>query len=538
MERVTASDAELVDASRRGERGAFGELVERCATMVGAVSYAATRDRVLSEDVTQDTFVAAWRDLGRLRDATAVRPWLCGIARNLGRKARRQRGWEAEELDTDAVASDRTPFDAIRESEAEHVVRAALERMPDIYREALVLFYYEQRSAKEVAAALGIGEDVVHQRLSRGRRYLATNVEHIVERALEGRRSRRDVAASVLAALPLALAVAPSRADAATTKGSSMWKIGALAVAATTTVAVGTVIAWPRARTSSPPAIANAIPAPATAHRHGAAPLPPMLPAWMVDDRPADPSTTIATATAGDCTTAVRHMMDLAAASLPGAPDLADRMSRDKLEQLCREQRWTPEVSRCVLAADDIWNAQLCMHEASTSPPELAPPGVDASCAATAEHLLAITSDRLMTPGDANNPDMAAMRSNERDALVTRCTRDAWSEQRRRCSVAAQGPLAIPGCVQLDAKLPPPAPPGTDASCIAVGHHVGALVTTALGELDVPGELRDELAASLTDLAPQIETACTNGAWSEALRRCLVSTTDPIQLDVCHGQAR
>ena len=54
------SDAELLEASRRGERDAFGALIERYQGVVCAVSYSRTGDRALSEDVAQDTFIAAW----------------------------------------------------------------------------------------------------------------------------------------------------------------------------------------------------------------------------------------------------------------------------------------------------------------------------------------------------------------------------------------------------------------------------------------------------------------------------------------------
>ena len=61
-----------------------------------------TGDRALSEDIAQETFVAAWRSLSTLRDPTKLGEWLRGIARNLARKARRERA-PVEELG-DAVA--------------------------------------------------------------------------------------------------------------------------------------------------------------------------------------------------------------------------------------------------------------------------------------------------------------------------------------------------------------------------------------------------------------------------------------------------
>src|SRR5512135_2731724 len=67
MGTIARSDVELVEASRRGEHEAFGHLVARYQDVVCAVSFGATGDQGLSEDVAQDTFIAAWRQLDRLR---------------------------------------------------------------------------------------------------------------------------------------------------------------------------------------------------------------------------------------------------------------------------------------------------------------------------------------------------------------------------------------------------------------------------------------------------------------------------------------
>src|SRR5262249_50309719 len=104
------SDAELLEASRRGEHAAFGTLVERYQDLVSAVSYSRTRDQALSEDVAQETFLAAWRQLDQLREPGRLRAWLCGIARNLARKARRRTDREAPVEAPQAIAVD-NPFD-------------------------------------------------------------------------------------------------------------------------------------------------------------------------------------------------------------------------------------------------------------------------------------------------------------------------------------------------------------------------------------------------------------------------------------------
>jgi RNA polymerase sigma factor (sigma-70 family) len=235
MGTIARSDVELVEASRRGEREAFGHLVARYQDVVCAVSYSSTGDPGLSEDVAQETFIAAWRQLDRLRDTVRLRPWLCGIARNLARKARKRRRREELVEADEQVAPGGGPFDAAAHGELQQIVRDALARIPEAYREVLVLYYREDQSIREVAETLGTSEAAVMQRLSRGRRYLADGVNELVERSLRTRRPRRDLVAAVLAAI-VAIEI-PSRVDASPTKGSTMLKF---AVAASAVVAVGT----------------------------------------------------------------------------------------------------------------------------------------------------------------------------------------------------------------------------------------------------------------------------------------------------------
>lgn len=235
MENVAMTDAELVAASRRGERDAFGVLVSRYQDVVCAVSFSSTGNWATSQDVAQDTFIAAWRQLGQLREVSRLRAWLCQIARNLARKARQRTDREELDNDREIVALD-DPFSTTAQAEVDRVVREALARIPDRYRETLVLYYCESRSIREVATTLGIAEEAAMQRLSRGRRYLAQGVNELVERSLSSQTTRdhkKDLRMAVLAALPHVEPPAPPR-------GSNMLK---LAIATALTAAVGTTAA-------------------------------------------------------------------------------------------------------------------------------------------------------------------------------------------------------------------------------------------------------------------------------------------------------
>lgn len=282
------TDAELVAASRRGEREAFGHLVERYLGLVCAVSYSSTRNQALSEDVAQETFLAAWAQLDSLRETSRVRSWLCGIARNLARKARLRGARETPALLDDGApaawsAPTATPFEAASAAETERLVWSALDHVPAAYREVLVLYYQQQRSLREVAHALGISEDAALQRLTRGRRHLAGQVTDLVEQALEGSRPRRGLAAAVMAALPPFGALgAPSgsiawpKATNSPAAGAKMFKI-VFAVLAGAGVAGGAtyVATRPSAPATSSPAAAREAAAPPEA-RAAAAIVPPV----------------------------------------------------------------------------------------------------------------------------------------------------------------------------------------------------------------------------------------------------------------------
>jgi RNA polymerase sigma factor (sigma-70 family) len=125
-----------------------------------------------------------------LREPEKLRSWLCRISRNLTYDALRRQGREpshkAESLKTVSEDHSLEPLpaeNAISKEEAEILWRS-LEKIPEIYREPLVLFYREHQSIETVAANLDLTEDAVKQRLSRGRKLLQEQVLAFVEGAL------------------------------------------------------------------------------------------------------------------------------------------------------------------------------------------------------------------------------------------------------------------------------------------------------------------------------------------------------------------
>jgi RNA polymerase sigma factor (sigma-70 family) len=232
FETMDLTDAELVASSVAGDREAFGQIVARYQTLVCSLAYTRTGSVTYSQDLAQETFITAWREVRKLREPGKLRAWLCTIARNViydwlkkqGREPS-HRGEPIEELDNATHASDPLPFDATISKEEEAILWRAIERVPEIYREPLVLFYREHKSIEAVATSLDLSEDAVKQRLSRGRKVLHTEVIAFVEGALERTNPGKAFTLSVIASLPvLGISAKAATLGVATAKGGSALK--------------------------------------------------------------------------------------------------------------------------------------------------------------------------------------------------------------------------------------------------------------------------------------------------------------------------
>jgi RNA polymerase sigma factor (sigma-70 family) len=253
------ADAELVQRCRDRDTAAFGELVERHQRLVFGVALARCGDAALAEDLAQEAFVTAWRDLDRLRDHARIGSWVAGIARNLAASAARTRTRHATppELAQSPVP---TPEDALLEREDRDLLARALADVPGAHREVLVLYYLEGRSIAQIALTLGVRDDLVKQRLSRGRRALREGVGDRVETAVARVRAKPALRAGVLAAL----ATLPARKAAAAPVAGKVFVLASQnkIIVAAGIVAIASGAAWIGTRSHRDTARANAVAAP------------------------------------------------------------------------------------------------------------------------------------------------------------------------------------------------------------------------------------------------------------------------------------
>ena len=191
---VPSAEEQFLERLRAGEASAFNRLVEERHGDIYALLYRLTEDPEEARDLTQETFLQAFRHLASFRGDADLRTWLYRIAVNQARN--RWRWWKrrrrdrtvsldapvSEEIDAPlsaGLAGDEG-LDPERQTlarEREQALHAALKSLSRPYREVIVLRDIEGLSYEEVAATLDLNVGTVKSRLNRGRTELRRRLE-------------------------------------------------------------------------------------------------------------------------------------------------------------------------------------------------------------------------------------------------------------------------------------------------------------------------------------------------------------------------
>ena len=161
---------ELVQAGRGQE--AFERLVPVYRRRVFGLAYGILRDRAAAEDLAQEVFVKLWQALPRYDGRARLSIWIYAITRNAAVSAPRTRRRMAS-LSDDAVAAEAEGVAAPGEAEEDPALRRAIERLPEKQRQAITLYYLDERSVDEVADLMGLPSNTVKTHLHRARAAVA-----------------------------------------------------------------------------------------------------------------------------------------------------------------------------------------------------------------------------------------------------------------------------------------------------------------------------------------------------------------------------
>ncbi len=171
------SDGALAARARRGDKDAFGELVERHQTAVFNVCYRILGERREAEDLAQEAFLRAYRRLATFDEQRPFGPWVRKVAANLClnhlQKQRPEAGAFEEEYEGVELAATSHAEESQRAAEQTEMLRAAILSLPPHYRAVIELRHYQELSYGEIGETLNMPLSDVKSHLFRARKALA-----------------------------------------------------------------------------------------------------------------------------------------------------------------------------------------------------------------------------------------------------------------------------------------------------------------------------------------------------------------------------
>lgn len=196
---MARSDAELVALTLNGERAAFRELVLRYSAATHALVYSTLGATCDAEDLAQEAFLRAFKNLSSLRRPDRFGSWLYGITRNTCLAWLRKQGEPPASLEDVHVerlaAGDPVGPGPVEREERRRELLRAVEALPQKHRTAISLRYLAGMTVEQIATVLSISPSGVHARLSRARamlrRRLAPDFEFEAHPVSSGRASGR-----------------------------------------------------------------------------------------------------------------------------------------------------------------------------------------------------------------------------------------------------------------------------------------------------------------------------------------------------------
>ncbi len=184
-------EARLVKLARKGDQGAFAELVDVYKDKIFHLAYRMLSNRHEAEDIVQETFLRVYKNFHRYDEKQKFSTWIYRIATNLCidrlRKRKPSYYLDAEMNDQEGMdgytlipGDDRTPETEYLLSETQQTIHQAIEGLPAKYKSVIVLRYLQDLSLQEIGDVLDMPVTTVKTRVHRGREFLRKKLEHKV----------------------------------------------------------------------------------------------------------------------------------------------------------------------------------------------------------------------------------------------------------------------------------------------------------------------------------------------------------------------
>ena len=160
----------LVKNLKKGREDAYRQIVEEYGNRLLRTCYLILKDREEAEDVVQETFIKVFRNIDSFRENSNLYTWIYTIALNLSRDRLRKKQ-DMFTIEVELVGNNDVEYE-VEKSIDKELLRKELFEINSLYREVLVLFYFEELSIKEISNLLNEKEGTIKSKLSRGRNIL------------------------------------------------------------------------------------------------------------------------------------------------------------------------------------------------------------------------------------------------------------------------------------------------------------------------------------------------------------------------------
>jgi RNA polymerase sigma-70 factor (ECF subfamily) len=172
-------DAALLKRAVGGDRNAASVLVERLMGPAHALAWRMTGNAAVAEDIVQEAFIRLWQTAGRWEPRASISTFFTRIVINLCYDHHRAQALSPAADGADAETEDESgdTLEAIAAKQSRSQIRAALYRLSPRHRAVLVMWAYSEMSVPDIAKAMELSENAVHQLLYRARAALRSRLE-------------------------------------------------------------------------------------------------------------------------------------------------------------------------------------------------------------------------------------------------------------------------------------------------------------------------------------------------------------------------
>jgi RNA polymerase sigma-70 factor (ECF subfamily) len=174
-------DQDIADMLQDGAHAAaFAALVDRYESKIYRLCCSLLRDRGLAEDAAQESLLRIWKALDKYDQRASLSTWIYAITRNRCLTAiERRRVAESLDDENSPLELETAEAEPTEVDDQATLLRELVDALPDRYRRALTLYYYEERSVGEAALMLGVPEGTLKTNLFRARALLLERIRQL-----------------------------------------------------------------------------------------------------------------------------------------------------------------------------------------------------------------------------------------------------------------------------------------------------------------------------------------------------------------------